>query len=177
MRKVTLLLITLLISLSAFSQVVDIKPNDSLIKSLPAYYIQNNDTLGVIISIDQAQKIDNDIELLHLFENMKVSCDSVVSHYVVVVNQYEKKVAIVEAKFNKSDSTVKDQKVIIGNLNKKIDNYEHDLKLAKDQMDMKDKIILNNEKMINKLQLVKGVGITGTVVGFGLFILHVVTHK
>ena len=176
MKKITLLILTLVLSLISFSQEM-VKPNDSLIKNLPAYYIQNNDTLGIIISINQAQKIDNDEELLHLFEDMRVSCDSIVKHYVVVVNQYERKIAIVEAKFNKSDSTVKDQKIIIGNLNKKIDNYEADLKLAKDQMNMKDKIIANNEKMIGKLQLSKGIGITGTIVGFGLFILHVVTHK
>jgi uncharacterized protein YaaN involved in tellurite resistance len=176
MKKIFILILTLIISVSGFSQTIP-APQDSLIKSLPAYYMQGNDTLGVIISIDQAQKIDNDLELLQLFEDMRVSCDSVVKHYIVVVNQYERKIAVVEAKFNKSDSTVKDQKLIINNLNKKIDNYEADLKLAQKQLKMKDDIIANNEKMIGKLQLTKGIGLTGTVVGFGLFILHVATHK
>lgn len=55
-------------------------------KDLPQYYIQNSDTIGIILSVEQVQKLDNDVELLHMFEMLSIKCDSLDKHYVKVIN-------------------------------------------------------------------------------------------
>jgi hypothetical protein len=40
---------------------------------LPRYLIEGGDTIGVIISIEQAQKLDNNSELLELFKKLSAT--------------------------------------------------------------------------------------------------------
>ena len=172
MKSVFLFLISLIISVSSYSQ----SKKDSLINSLPAYYVDNGDTIGIILSIEQAQQIDNDEELLQLLETMKISCDSVISKYVVVVNEYDRKIGILNMKIHKLEEINKSQSELVDNLKSQIENYKTDLRKAEEQLSSKDKIISLQQKRINRLQFGKGIGVTGTIVGMGLFILRVATH-
>jgi hypothetical protein len=54
--------------------------------------------------------MDNDIELLGLFEKMKFSCDSTIKRYVVVVDKYEKQVAVLKTTLAKQDKQIEDLK-------------------------------------------------------------------
>lgn len=61
--------------------------NSQILKQdLPQYFIQNGDTIGIILSVDQVQKLDNDVELLNLFQVLSIKCDSLDKHYVKVIN-------------------------------------------------------------------------------------------
>jgi len=164
---------TILISVTSYSQTTK---RDSIIGSLPAYYVENGDTLGIILSIEQAQQIDNDEEILQLLETMKISCDSTINKYIVVVNEYDRKIGILNMKIHKLEDISKSQTALIDNLKLQIDNYKADLKKAEEQLTKKDNIISLQEKRINRLQMGKGIGLTGTIVGFGLFVLHVITN-
>jgi hypothetical protein len=128
MKRVFLFLIALIISVSSYSQ----SKKDSLINSLPAYYVDNGDTIGIILSIEQAQQIDNDEELIHLLETMKISCDSVISKYVVVVNEYDRKIGILNMKIHKLEEINKSQSELVDNLKAQIDNYKTDLRKAEE---------------------------------------------
>jgi uncharacterized coiled-coil protein SlyX len=186
MKKIFTLILATLLSFGAYSQtdtivkdttkheMVSIK--DSIINSLPSYYVVNGDTVGIILTIEQAQKLDNDEELLDLLEEMKISCDSTIKHYIIVVNKYERKVATLEIKAKKLEEVRDGQKKMIDNLNQQILNYQTDLKKAEDQLKLKDEIIKNDEQMISNLNKWKYGGLTGTLIGFGLFLLHVATH-
>lgn len=169
-----MVLLSIIISLNVKSQTFKV---DSFKNSLPTYYIQNGDTLGIIISIEQAQKIDNDEELLDLFEKMHISCDSTIKKYIAVVNEYDKKIAIMDVKISKMDSISKEQTVQIANLKNQVANFKAQLATANGEIKSLNNIVGYKDTQIGKLRFAKGAGITGTIVGFGLFILYAVTHK
>lgn len=174
MKKIMMILFCIVFTISAKSQTFNV---DSFRHNLPSYYVQNNDTLGIVISIQQAQKIDNDEELLQLFEKMNVSCDSTIKKYIAVVNEYDKKIAVMEVKISKLETISKEQTTQINNLKSQIINYQIQMDLLHQEIVSKDNIINLQEKQIMKLRFGKGAGVTGTIVGFGLFIIYALTHK
>lgn len=67
-------------------------------KDLPKYFIVDNDTIGIILSVDQAQKIDNDLEILNLFETLSLECDSLDTYYVKIINGLDEIILVHEVK-------------------------------------------------------------------------------
>ena len=178
MKYLFTLVIGLIFSASTMAQqsIVDTTTKNT---EYPSYYIVDGDTLGIIISIEQAQSLDNDLELLGLFEKMKISCDSTIKAYVVVVNQYSNQVAILETKVQSLETTNKAKDEQIKELNSRILNYKMDLEKAGNQLKIKSEIISNQEKRITGLKLQRatysvGAGVIGVVVGIlvGVFAIH-----
>ena len=179
MKHLLTLLVGLILSVSTMAQ--QIKPSLDSTKTIeyPSFYIVGGDTLGIIISIEQAQSLDNDLELYGLFEKMKISCDSTIKAYVVVVNEYSSQVAILETKIKSLENTNQSKDNQIKELNSQIVNYQTDLEKAGIQLKLKSKLITNQEKRITVLKLQRasysiGSGIVGVVVGIlvGVFAIH-----
>lgn len=177
MKYLFTLVIGLILSASTMAQQSNIDTAKNT--EYPSYYIVGGDTLGIIISIEQAQSLDNDLELLGLFEKMKISCDSTIKAYVVVVNQYSNQVAILETKVQSLETTNKAKDEQIKELNSRILNYKMDLEKAGNQLKIKSEIISNQEKRITGLKLQRatysvGAGVIGVVVGIlvGVFAIH-----
>ena len=171
MKNLFLTLILFIICQFGFSQTNFTKEN------LPTYYIQNNDTIGVIVSIEQLQKLDYDVELLTLLEQKGINCDSTIKKYICVVNDYGKQVALLEAKIVKLDEISKEKDELINNLKLQVVNYQTDLNRAQVQLEYKGQMIKNQDKRIKKLKIQRaltiGGGALGTVVGFliGFFVM------
>lgn len=161
MKSILLFLFTL-VSTCLYSQAVDVE--------LPRYYIVQNDTVGIIISVEQAQKIDNDLEIKKLLELSMIKCDSLSNQYVVVVDKLNKQVAILELKINELNNASSTQNKMIGELKAKIDNYSKDLKLCDEQNKKKDEIISNQKKTIRKLTWGGGTGVVALLVVIGLLV-------
>lgn len=157
MKYILTFVLTFLITVSAFCQ--------SDTTSYPKYYVVNGDTIGVIITIEQVQKIDNDLEIKNLLEKSLIDCDSLSSQYIVVVDRLEKRVAILEVKNSELLKASSQQEMIINKLNDKITNFEKDLSLCDEQGKKKDQIISNQNKTINKLL------IGGGALNLGLIII------
>ena len=134
----------LLLSISVKSQSIDI--------DLPRYYIVQEDTIGIIISIEQAQKIDNDIEISSLLNLSMVQCDSLQSKYIIVVDKLNNRVALLQFKIDDLNMINSDQNKMINNLKLQIESYNKELKLCDDQSKDKDKIIDNQKHDIRKLK-------------------------
>lgn len=158
MKKI-LLLITLLLTFSfAFSQ----KSQPSM--DFPQYYIKNGDTLGIIISLEQAQKIDNDYDMLELLKNYKLSFEKLDSAYIVVIDNLKQQVAVLNLKISNLEGIIKLKDSQIDNLKEQIDKYRRDNELANAQLKAKDEIISNYKKekksaFLKTFTLVIGVGI------------------
>lgn len=150
MKSVLTFILTCLLSVSAFCQAKDTV-------DYPQFYVVNGDTVGVILTIEQVQKIDNDLEIKNLLEQSLIDCDSLSSQYIVVIDKLEQRVAILEVKNNELLLATKQQESIIKQLNDKILNYEKDLKLCEEQSAKKDNIISNQQGTINKLMFGGGV--------------------
>ena len=178
MKHLFTLLVGLILSVSTMAQ--QNKPVvDSTTIDYPSFYIVGGDTLGIIISIEQAQLLDNDLELYGLFQKMKINCDSTIKAYVVVVNEYSNQVVILETKIKSLETTNQSKDNQIKELNSQIVNYQTDLEKADGQLKLKSKLITNQEKRITGLKLQRatysvGAGVIGVVVGIlvGVFAIH-----
>jgi chromosome segregation ATPase len=136
------------------------------------------DSLGnkfVIMTYEQAQKIDNTFELVNLLEKAGAECDSLSLSYVKVINKLEKQVSQLETDLILYKGQVIDKDNQIVNLTQRLKNCEDDSKLCNDQISVRDKQItlLNDEvsTLKKKRNIAYGVGIGGTILGILIAIL------
>ena len=142
----------------------------------PKYYIQNGDTVGVIYSIKQVQRIYNDEVLLSLLKDVRTGCDSVIEKYLVIVNQYEQKQLINKSLIDQYENSMKEHKLELNTYKKKVQNLELEVENCGVEKDLKDGQIKNNRLIIDKIKTQRNWLFGGTV-GFGvlsLFLLGVV---
>jgi chromosome segregation ATPase len=136
------------------------------------------DSLGnkfVIMTYEQAQKIDNAFELVSLLEKAGAECDSLTLSYVKVISKLEKQVTQLETDLTLYKGQVIDKDGQISNLSQRLKNCEDDSKLCGDQIQVKEKQInlLNEEisSLKTKRNIAYGVGIGGTILGILVAIL------
>lgn len=159
MKKITL---SILLLLSCFV----CKSQDS--SSYPRYFIDNNqDTLGIIYSIDQAQRIYNNELLVELFKDFKFDCDSLLKRYLIVVSKYEQKQIIDRNLIEQYEKKIKDQDNNFLICQKKNQNYEEDLKKCNEQISLKDNQFTNDKEIIKILKKQRNWLMGGTI-GFGV---------
>lgn len=140
MKKILLSLILTLMSMNLFSQ------------SLPQYYIVGKDTLGITLPIEKVKRMKNDLELKLILENMMISCDSTISKFIVVVDDYERKVISLKATITKLDSSDVNKQKIINSLKTNLELEERNRKLCEKLSSKKDTIITNSEKIISNVK-------------------------
>jgi|688.fasta_scaffold08041_17 hypothetical protein len=121
-------------------------------KSFPQYYILEGDTVGIILSIEQAQKIDNDIEILKLLQTLSIECDSLDTYYIKIINGLEDVIVIYELKIQNltEQSELKNQEII--KLKELISLREKQLILSDNQKKNDSLIIKGLKKDITKLK-------------------------
>jgi hypothetical protein len=144
----------------AFSQDTIINKNIDL----PKYYIIGKDTAGVILSIQQAQEVDNSLDLLNLLENDKTSCDSTIAHYVLLYNDAQINIKTLGEDILQKDTAIqiKEEKIVV--LSKTNDNLVSDLSKSDKQSRLKDKIISNQSRSISWLKIERvGISVVGVV--------------
>jgi len=143
----------------------------------PSFYIKDGDTLGVIISVKQAQKIDNDYDMLFLLKQSHMSYEKLDSAYIKVVSESGKDIAELKVKVSKLNEVCTSKDAEINNLKAQIAKYVSDEILAKKESDKKDTIIKNNEREITNLKTQRFLGFT--VGGGGLIgiIVLLLLHK
>ena len=160
MIKRFILGLSIFINIDAFSQTQD----------LPRYYVENGDTLGVILTIKQAEKIYNQQVLLELYEGYKFGCDSLTKKYYVIVNEYERKQLVDKTLIDQLDKNLKEKEntcVLIGDKNK---NLQVDLGKCDAENKLRDGKISDMSKIIDELKNQRRWLLGGTV-GFGAFTL------
>ena len=156
MKKILLLLLAVLLSLSAFSQTYSLGSIDTTNTSIPKYLLSttNNkqDTVGVVITIKQAQKINTDLEILSLYKGLYSDCDTTVDYLTKTVADY--KFANIEANkvINASDSALKIRNLQIENLKQQLIINEDKLAIKDSVIAAKDDIIALDKKDIKKFK-------------------------
>lgn len=140
MKKILLSLILTLMSMNLFSQ------------NLPQYYIVGKDTLGITLPIEKVKKMKNDLELKLILENMMISCDSTINKFIVVVDDYERKVISLKTTITKLDSSDANKQKIINKLKDNLELEEKNRKLCEKSSFKKDTIIANSERIITNVK-------------------------
>ena len=155
MKKILLIIILTIITFSGYTQtlyqkysLVSIDTNEYVPKYLIGEIDNKKDTLGIVITISQAQKIDNDYELLSLYKSMHTDCDSSVSFLIQVVNNYKKLTVVAQERFKEDSISIIDYKNQINNLKEQI-SIENNLVVVKDSIiTTKDDLLkINNLKL------------------------------
>lgn len=152
MKKILLILILSILQVVAFGQS----------KELPKFYIVNNDTLGIILSMKQMKKIKNDLELKSYFEASAISCDSFVSKSIIVIDDCEKRVRSLKIRLTKLDSLNDQNDSLLNNCLTRLKNGEKNNFLCDSQRTNDSIQISNLNKQINTLKFEKLVGWWGS---------------
>jgi hypothetical protein len=159
MKKIILTFIVSLISLFAFSQ--DSTNRDSL--KFPSWFVVEGDTMGIIFSLEQAQKIDNDLEMKALLEKKGYACDSTLSKFIKLVDEKTAFISSLDLKIKSLQDLLKDKDLSIDNLNSRISNLNLDVIFSNQQLTRKDGIIQNKDVQINTLKVQRAWAIGGGV--------------
>jgi len=127
MKSLLTLLVGLLISINVLSQEIE----------YPRYELDSLGQSVVVMTIEQAQKLDNNSDLLQLFEQLNVQIGSYDSVCVKAVN--DKNILISE------------QKVLIEQLNTSIDTKDTTIEtLQKQVTEYQLREVMFNDQLINK---------------------------
>ena len=132
-------------------------------EDFPAWFIHKGDTVGLIFTIDQVQKIDSDLELLSWLEKKGFTCDSTISIYIKLVDDLEKQVTILKTTISELNKDITDKNSQIKILKEKGVKYEEDLKLANSEILSLNKVITNSNQRITNLKIQRNLSIGGGV--------------
>jgi chromosome segregation ATPase len=152
MKNILTILLTL-ISIISFSQ-----SNET-----PRYLIEKGDTVGVVLSVEQVQSLDNKVELLYLFEKLQMNCDSVNSYYIEVINSSDEKIGLLEVKISDLISQGNEKDNLIENLRTQVSKLEEDSGLCDTQLQNKDKEIKLLKEDLRKEKIKKWLSASGNV--------------
>lgn len=159
MKKIILTIIASLICLIGFSQ--DSTSRDSL--KFPSWFVVEGDTMGIIFSLQQAQKIDNDLEMKTLLEKKGYACDSTLSKFIKLVDDKTAFISSLDLKIKSLEDLSKDKDLAIDNLNARISNLNLDVIFSNQQLTRKDNIIQNKDIQINTLKVQRAWAIGGGI--------------
>lgn len=138
------------------------------------------DSLGhkvVVMTIEQAQKIDNNLEILKLLEVEGTQCDSLSIAYLQVIDKLNKQVSILTLDIGELKIQILDKDSQISNLQQQLSNMEKDNQLCNIQkVNDNDEIsLLKKEVRKQKLQKFGGF-IIGLAAMIGGIYLYIVPH-
>jgi len=148
-------------------------------ETLPRYFVENGDTLGVILTIKQAEKIYNQQVLLELYEGYKFGCDSLSKKYYIIVNEYERKQLVDKNLIEQLERNVREKENTCVLINDKNKNLQVDLEKCDAENKLRDGKISDMSKIIDELKNQRR-WLLGSAIGFGsftLFMLGVLATK
>jgi peptidoglycan hydrolase CwlO-like protein len=163
-------LFTVLLTILSFSSIysqrsieldIDILPVKN--EDFPAWFIHKGDTVGLIFTIAQVQKIDSDLELLSWLEKKGFTCDSTISIYIKLVDDLEKQITILKTTVVELNKDITDKNSQINILKEKGGKYEEELKLANTEILKLNKVVTNSNQRITNLKLQRNLSIGGGV--------------
>lgn len=159
MKKI-LLLLTLLLSFYTYSQ------------DYPKIELNSKGEKVVVFTLEQAQKIDNDLEILSLMKVARVKCDSLNLSYIKVIDEQKGEIVILRKLNDELSKNEKDKDKQISNLSEQNSNLQKNIDLCNKENGNKDKEIEGLNDDIKKVKW-KSLG-GGFVAGVVLTLLAIV---
>lgn len=146
---------------------------DTLDLPRPYYYMDK--VVGVIISLEQAQKIDNDYEVFTQMEKLIKEYNLSDSITISIVNVQNEKIALLEAKIDNNKHIITEKDSLITNLNKTIDTYIRDIMLYKelDTVNKNEIKTLKDENRKNRRQKIAAF-VTSGILAVAIIVVSIV---
>lgn len=161
MKKLSLLLISILFSLTLMSQI-----------DYPRYEVDSLGQTVVVMTIEQAQKLDNNSELLSLFEKLNAQMLDYDSVCIRVINDKEYVISTQKLEISKLKESIdlKDEKIIT--LQKEIEEHNKKVNLLEQQLLNRNDLIKVKDEEIGRLKMkmviggsASGLAIIGLIIG------------
>ncbi len=160
MKSILTLLFSIILLSTASSQ-YSVNIDSFGTQELPTWFIYKGDTVGLVFSVAQVQKIDSDLELLSWLEKKGFTCDSTIAAYIKVIDEYGKQVTIFKTNISELSAQIVDKDTQIANLKKQVNNYKKDLDLANTEITNFKKVVDNNNRRITNLKIQRNLSIGG----------------
>ncbi len=160
MRNI-LLLVVMFISTALFAQDYPIISNE-------------NGKVLVTFTLEQAQKIDNDLQMLKMFQKMNVDLNRSDSVYIEVIDSQNNLIAGLGLEISALESLLSSNNALIDNLKSQISEYKAKDDICKAQHTLKDSIIIEKNKEIKKLKRQKMLGFVGYSTAIAILILIII---
>jgi len=137
---------------------------------VPRYLIGVNqntnatDTLGIVITLKQAMKINTDYDILNLYRGLHKECDSTVNYLVQVVDDYKKSDIMAQATINACKKNNDDLKNQVANLKEQISVSAARLMVKDSTISAKDSLIGIEKKKTKKFKKQRNITVIGAAV-------------
>jgi hypothetical protein len=105
----------------------------ALSQEYPKIEIDEKGQKVVIFTLEQAQKIDNDLEILDLLDRNKIQCDSLNISRLRIIDSQNSKIVILEKSISELEAQSKDKDLLLANKDQQIKNLEESVKIQEEQ--------------------------------------------
>lgn len=143
-------------------------------QTYPRFETDSSGRKLLVMTYEQAQKIDNAFELLSLLEKAGAECDSLSLSYVRVIDEYKHQVSLLNMDITLYKNQITDKDGQIVNLQQRLANCETNVATCDQQIEVRNKQIglLENEvkTLKRKRNIAYGVGIGGIIGGILLIL-------
>lgn len=113
----------------------------ALSQEYPKIEIDEKGQKVVIFTLEQAQKIDNDLEILDLLDRNKMQCDSLNISRLRIIDSQNSKIVILEKSISELEAQSADKDLLLANKDQQIKNLEESVKIQEEQKCIKQKQI------------------------------------
>jgi chromosome segregation ATPase len=165
MKNLLILLFGLIISVNSFSQI-----------DYPRYEVDSLGQKVVVMTIEQAQKLDNNSELLELFEQLNTQIGNYDSVCVQTINDKNRVISEQKVLIEQLKSSLDTKDTAITNLQNQVLKYQENEILFNTQItNLNDQIRIKDDKIKDqKIKMIVGGSISGvSIIGLILGILFI----
>jgi predicted RNase H-like nuclease (RuvC/YqgF family) len=148
--------------------------NVVLTQETPYFLVENGDTIGVVLSVEQTQILDNKLELLSLFEDLQTKYKDVDTYYIEVINKNNEKILLQELKIKELISKSEEMDKLIFNLKEQISKFEQSSGICDSIIQNKDKQIELLNEDLRKEKFKKWLSVAGNV-AVGILAIIIIT--
>lgn len=143
----------------------------------PRYEVDSLGQKVVVMTIEQAMKLDNNSELLTLFEKLNSQLGEYDSACIKVINDKEKVISIQTIEISKLKESLNTKDEQIASLQHRIAEYIVNIGILQDQVKNREGVISEKDKQIRGLKIkmmVAGIGGGAAIIGaiLGLIFIH-----
>ena len=141
---------------------------------LPQFVVVFGDTVGILMTVNQLQRLDSDAELLRLFKQLDTLNSEAEYFYINIINNMEDKITLSQNKIMELMKLNGKQESMVETLKDKLKNTKKKLELTEEQRENDAIIIKTFEEDINKLKLKNILSFSSTgLLGAGLITVTV----
>lgn len=164
MKRFLIFLLTL-VSINVYSQI-----------DYPKYEVDSLGQKVIVMTIEQAQSLDNNSEMLSLFEKLNSQIGSYDSVCVKVINDKDVVISSQKLQVSKLKESLNNKDEQITALQGEIKQHEVKEKILQDQVDNRQQVIGEKDKQIKKMKLkmILGGGVGAAIIGSLLFVILLV---